>query len=73
MEPKRKPGRPAGIGQKLERITITLEPADIAKARAIGAGSVSAGVRVALAKMRAPNLGPASAEDRIPAAPKPST
>lgn len=48
MEQKRKAGRPPSAGPKLQRVTITLEPADIAKAKAIGAGSISQGVRIAL-------------------------
>ena len=70
METKRKPGRPAGIGPKLERVTITLEAADIEKAKVIGAGSISAGVRIALGKVKA-SPAVASAAARIPA-PEPS-
>lgn len=54
METKRKPGRPPGIGPKLQRVTITLEAADIAKARALGQGGISAGVRVALSRVASP-------------------
>lgn len=56
METKRKPGRPAGIGPKLQRVAVTLEAVDIEKAKAIGGGSISAGVRVALAAVKSPAL-----------------
>ena len=45
---KRKPGRPRILQEGGKRLTVTLDPAAMAKALALGAGNPSAGIREAL-------------------------
>ena len=46
---KRKPGRPRILLEGGKRLTVTLDPAAMAQALALGAGNPSAGIRAALA------------------------
>ena len=45
---KRKPGRPRILHEGGKRLTVTLDPAAMAKALALGGGNPSAGIREAL-------------------------
>lgn len=46
-EPKRKPGRPAVEGR---RVLVKLSEAEIARARQLGNGKITLGIRAALAQ-----------------------
>ena len=48
MTDKRKPGRPRILPAYGKRLTVTLDAASHAKAEALGAGNVNAGIRAAL-------------------------
>lgn len=47
-EAKRKPGRPRILPEGGKRLTVTLDAASHAKAEALGAGNVNAGIRAAI-------------------------
>ena len=50
-EIKRPRGRPMLFAIKLVRIMVTLDLATIAKAKALGAGNLSAGIRAAIKRI----------------------
>jgi len=47
--PPRGPGRPVTVGAR--HITVTLDDATVERARAIGGGNVSSGLRIAVARV----------------------
>ncbi len=52
MTQKRKPGRPRILLEGGKRLTVTLDPAAMEKALALGGGNPSAGIRAALLQVR---------------------
>ena len=48
---KRKPGRPPSTAPKLLRVAVTLDPETVRKGRDLGKGSLSLGIRLAIAKI----------------------
>ena len=60
---KRKPGRPRILLEGGKRLTVTLDPAAMAQALALGAGNPSAGIREALKQALA---NPGTAEELPP-------
>lgn len=48
--PRRKLGRPPSLAPKLTSISVTLDAETIARAQALGNGSVSAGIRAAFSR-----------------------
>jgi hypothetical protein len=72
MDEKRKAGRPPVAGQRLQRVAVTLDEATIERGRALGNGSLSQGIRVALNPR--PVDAPSTKQDALPgdsARPKP--
>lgn len=56
--PRRKPGRPRILPEGGKRLTVTLDAASHAKAEALGAGNVNAGIRAALEKAQQLQVSP---------------
>lgn len=50
----REPGRPTENGRPARRIYVTLDEETIAKAKAVGGGNVSAGIRIKFERVKLP-------------------
>jgi hypothetical protein len=65
MESKRKPYK-LKYGHKLRRVFASLDDGSIAKAKELGNGNLSKGVRAALSLAQVPGSEPARIQDALP-------
>lgn len=65
MESKRKPYK-LKYGHKLRRVFTSLDEGSIAKAKELGNGNLSKGVRAALSLAQVPDSAPARIQDALP-------